>query len=117
MKILYTAITFLLLVKLCVAQTPVWQYDNIDAHNYYPTTNIIHDGTNTYVCSQSMDPLKVAYFFKIDNSGNLITSDSIHNFDYSILDNKRMIRDNSGSFYLCGSILDSVQNSQIRLIK
>ena len=37
--------------------------------------------------------------------GNIDIS-RIHNFDYSILDNKRMIRDNSGALYLCGNEYD-----------
>lgn len=118
MKIFLPLFTFTLILTSLSAQiTTDWQFNDAGGYNYYPTTNIINDGTNTFICSQSLDPLKVAYIYKLNASGNLIAQDSIHNFDYSILDHKRMIRDNSGAIYLCGNKFDASSNSTIRLIK
>jgi hypothetical protein len=103
--------------NLSAQVTLEWEFDNNDAYNYYPTTNIIRVGEFTYVSSQSIDVLKTAYVFKLDSNGQSIYSDSIHNFDYSILKSKRMITDSQGSIYLCGNSLDSLQYSKIRVIK
>lgn len=118
MKIIFALLTtWISFTKISAQILPGWQFNSLSGYNYYPTTNIIHDGTSTFVCSQSTDPLKVAYIYKLDDNGNLIAQDSIHNFDYSILDHKRMVRDNSGAIYLCGNEYDAFLNKTIRLIK
>ena len=104
-------------ISISAQITQKWEFDNNEAYNYYPTTNIIRDGEFTYVSSQSIDVLKTAYVFKLDSTGQLLYSDSIHNFDYSILKSKRMIMDSQGSIYVCGNSLDSLQYNKIRIIK
>jgi len=95
----------------------IWQYDNHDAYNYFPTTNIIHYNDYNYVCSQVSTPLAIAFIFKIDSIGNAVAQDSIQGFDYSIVNSKRMIADGLGSFYLIGTWKDTAQHNKIRIIK
>ena len=94
-----------------------WEYKNTAAYNYYPTTNVIHSDHGTYICSQSIDANETAYILRLDESGILINQDSIQHFNYSILQNKRMVMDNNGSIYLCGKTMNSQQVGKIRLIK
>ena len=116
---LVNSILILFIFSFHVYSQPVldWEYKNTAAYNYYPTTNILHADQNSYICSQSIDANNTAYIFRIDDDGNLLNQDSIHNFRYSILLNKRMVMDNNGSVYLCGSALNQQQVGKIRLIK
>ena len=94
-----------------------WQFDSFDAYNYYPTTDIIHNGQFTFVCSQTYPSTDIAYILKLDASGNLVSQDTVHDFTFSILKTKRMVRDVYGSIYVCGSRLNASLEGKMILIK
>ena len=118
MKKITPLLVLLLLIQTSYSQvTPDWIFQNNPAYNFAPTTNVMRAGSNTYICAQSIDADNSAYIFKLDNTGNILYEDSIHGFDYSALDHKRMVMDTNGSVYLCGTILDTLGYSKIRIIK
>jgi hypothetical protein len=117
MKILITLLTSLFLSDSFAQLTADWTFSSNEAYNYYPTTNLLSDGDYTYVCSQSVDANNSAYIFRLNNAGVLLNSDSVQHFNYSILNDRRMVRDTSGNLYVCGEIENSAHLFKIRIIK
>ena len=115
MKLTTTILFSILVCKTYSQVIPQWRFDNTLSNPTVIVTDIIHDGTNTFVSIQDFDINQSTIVEKLDSTGNLLHSDTVRN-SYSICEN-RMISDKQGFIYVCGQRDTAGSQSKIKIEK